>query len=338
MQTNPIRIAIDAMGGDHAPDVPVMGALAAARTLPDARFVLVGDEEKLRPLIFGAPPGIEIRHAKDAIDAGAEPARSVRRQPDSSLVVCARMVKDGEADAMVSAGNTGAFMVAGLLIVGRMEGIDRPALAAMLPTFKGDGVLLVDAGANADASPQNLVEFAAMGKAYMEVAKGLEKVRIGLLNIGAEEKKGNELCKNAFPLLKERYADFYGNVEARDMLRGVCDVVVCDGFVGNVLVKFYEGVGVGLLSHLRDLFSSSFFSKLAALLLRGSFRRFRRRFDYAEHGGAPFLGVRGVLVKAHGSSNARAFEMALRQAHGMRVSDLVRALEREIVLSRGDRG
>ncbi|MHB1629517.1 MAG: phosphate acyltransferase PlsX [Bacilli bacterium] len=325
-----MKIAIDAMGGDRAPQAPVQGTLAAARELSTTEFLLVGRERDILAEARELPHNVRIVAAAGVIAANAEPVRSVRRQTDSSLVVCTALVRDGLADGMVSAGNTGAFMVAGLLIVGRMEGILRPALATVLPTFAGRGALLLDAGANTDSSAQHLLQWAAMGQAYMRLTEGLAKPRVGLLNIGAEAGKGNELCKAAYPLLQDACPDFVGNVEARDLLQGVCDVIVCDGFVGNVLVKFYEGVGLGLLDSLKKMFLATPVTKLAALALKGGLRTFRTRFDYAEYGGGPFLGVRGVLVKAHGSSNARAFEMALRQAHRMQSAGLAGALEESL--------
>ncbi len=323
-------IAIDAMGGDHAPKAPVEGTLLVAEKYPDTTFVLVGRESEIRPFLKKQLPNVEIHPANDVIDPGAEPVRSVRRQKDSSLVVCTNLVRDKKADAMVSAGNTGAFMVAGFLIVVRMEGIERPALAAVLPTFSGKGVLLLDVGANADCNPHQLVQFAKMGQAYMRLTNQVEDVRTGLLNIGSEAGKGNELSKAAYLLLEPACTHFIGNVEARDLLNEVCDVVVCDGFVGNVILKFYEGVGAGLLKILKELFTATFWTKLATLALAGGLRKFYNRFDYAEYGGGPFLGVRGALVKAHGSSKARAFEVAIRQAHKMVTSGLIHALEQDL--------
>lgn len=252
-----MRIAIDAMGGDHAPNAPVLGTIQAARDLPDVEFILVGRDAEIRVITSEFPPNVTIVHAEDVIAPNAEPVKSVRKQKDSSLVVCTTMVRDGTADAMVSAGNTGAFMVAGLFVVGRMEGIERPALAAMMPTFKGQGVLLMDAGANTDSTAKNLVQWAHMGQAYMRLTHGLSHVRVGLLNIGSEPGKGNELSKVAYELLEHDCSHFVGNVEARELLNGACDVVVCDGFVGNVLVKFYEGAGMGFLESLKHIFCKS---------------------------------------------------------------------------------
>ncbi|MCY0902502.1 MAG: phosphate acyltransferase PlsX [Firmicutes bacterium] len=325
-----MKIAIDAMGGDLAPQATVAGTLLAAADFPDTEYILVGRTEAIRAQASQFPANVTIVHAEDVIDPGAEPVKSVRRQKDSSLVVCTNLVRDGQADAMVSAGNTGAFMVAGLLVVGRMPGIDRPALAAMLPTFSGRGILLVDAGANTDCEATHLLQFAKMGQAYMRLARGVDPARVALLNIGTEPSKGNELCKSAYGLLKEEVEHFVGNVESRELLGDVCDVVVCDGFVGNTLLKFYEGAGGGFIGALRDLFTKSLLGKLAALALRSELRGFRRRFDYVEAGGSPFLGVRGILVKAHGASNARAFQVALRQARAMGEADLMTALAHEL--------
>lgn len=325
-----MRFAIDAMGGDLAPRAAVEGVVLAAAEYPDARFSLVGREQDIRGLGVPLPASVSVVHAADVIGPDAEPVRSVRRQKNASLVVCTRLVREGQADAAISAGNTGAFMVAGLLVVGRMRGIDRPALAATLPTFSGRGVLLVDAGANMDSTGHHLLQFARMGQAYARLAWGREKARVGLLNIGTEPNKGNELSKAAFALLAEACEDFAGNVEARDLLYDKCDVIVCDGFVGNVLVKFYEGAGVGLLGAIRGILTSSPLTKLAALPLKKGLGEFRQTFDYAEYGGGPFLGVRGVLVKAHGSSTPRAFLSVIRQAQRMHTSGLVSAMERMI--------
>ncbi len=325
-----LKIAIDAMGGDLAPRAAMEGTVLAAREFSRSEFVLVGREPDLAKEEIALPGNVSILHAEGVIETASEPVRSVRRQRDSSLVVSTELVRDGVVDGMVSAGNTGAFMVSGLLNVGRMPGMDRAALGVLLPTFAGRGMLLLDAGANTDCNETHLLQFARMGQAYVRLTQDVAEPRVGLLNIGSEQGKGNELCKAAHPLLASGVPSFVGNVEAREMLMGVCDVVVCDGFVGNVLVKFFEGVGQGLLSSLRSIFTASALTRLAALPLAGGLREFRRRFDYVEYGGAPFLGVRGVLVKAHGSSSARAFVSVIRQAHRMHESGLVRALEDEL--------
>lgn len=325
-----MKIAIDAMGGDYAPRVPVEATLLAAAEHPDAEFVLVGKEQEILQHMSEPRKNVHILHAQEVIDQTAEPVRSVRRQKDSSLVVCATMLRDKVVDAVVSAGNTGAFMVSGLLIVGRIPGIDRPALAAMLPAFKGPGVLLLDSGANTDCNANHLVQFARMGQAYMRLAEGREDSRVGLVNIGSEPGKGDELTKATYALLQDSCSEFIGNVEGRDLLHGVCEVAICDGFVGNVIIKFYEGLGYGLQKSLKELFFTSFLNKIAGRMLKNSLRKFFDRFDYAEYGGAPLLGVRGAMVKVHGASNARAYQMALRQVYKMHASGLVQALEQDL--------
>ncbi|OPG16162.1 phosphate acyltransferase PlsX [Ferroacidibacillus organovorans] len=332
-----MRLAIDVMGGDHAPMAPIEGAIRAALEHKQVEFILVGREEAIEQHRSNFPSNIRVRHAPDVIASDAEPVRSVRRQPDSSMVVAATLVRDNVVDGMVSAGNTGAFMVAGLLFVGRMQGIDRPALAGLLPSFQGNGVLLLDAGANTDCTDAHLLSFAKMGQAYAQVAMKIERPRIGLINIGAEPNKGNEVVKSAYRLLKREMEGFVGNVESREMLRDVCDVAVCDGFVGNTLVKFYEGAGAGLFDELRAMFMQTRLTRLTALFLRQGLKRFKMRFDYAEYGGGPFLGVNGILVKAHGSSSPRAFQVTINQAIKMHQNGLIHALQ-EAIANRPETG
>ncbi|WP_018132891.1 phosphate acyltransferase PlsX [Effusibacillus pohliae] len=324
-----MRLAIDAMGGDHAPDQIVQGAWRAAERFPDLQLVLVGDAARIRAILDDETrSNIEIVHTTEVIAADDEPVRAVRRKQDASLTVAARMVKEGRVDGFVSAGNTGALMAAGLLVIGRVEGIQRPALASVWPTFDGRGVLVLDVGANMDAEPAHLLQYAVMGDLYAKYVLAVDKPRIGLLNVGTEPGKGNALTKEAYSLFSQQTFAFVGNVEARDIMHGVCDVVVCDGFVGNVMLKLVEGVGLGMFNALKEVFLASPLSKLAALALKPGLKRFKQKFDYSEYGGAPLLGVNGVCIKAHGSSNARAFEMAIEQArqfllHG--VLDQIRA-------------
>nr|NNM90056.1 phosphate acyltransferase PlsX [Bacilli bacterium] len=325
-----VKIAVDAMGGDHAPTVPVKATLVSANEHQDTEFILVGDERTIQSHIDVMPSNVKILHAPDVIDQKAEPVKAVRRQKESSLVVCANMLKEQQVDGVISAGNTGAFMVSGLLIVGRIETIDRPALAVILPSFKGGGVLLVDSGANTDCSAHHLEQFARMGSAYMQLTEGRVNPRIGLVNIGSEAQKGDELSKTAYTLLTSTIEHFVGNVEGRELVHDVCDVAVCDGFVGNVLVKFYEGLGMGLEQSLRDMVKTTWRTKLAGYLLRSSFRQLFHRFDYAEYGGAPLLGVKGAMVKAHGSSNVRAYQVAIQQVYKMITSGVVHALEESL--------
>lgn len=325
-----MRIAIDAMGGDHAPGVAVQGALEAAREYQDVELILVGDEARLAPLVGQAPANLRILHATETISSDDEPVKAVRRKKDSSMVVAGRLVKDKEADAMISAGNTGALMATGLLVVGRIDGISRPALAPMIPTRDGKGVLALDLGANMDATPENLVQYAIMGSIYRQKVHGIDSPRVGLLNVGSEEMKGNELTKAAYPLLQNAPIHFVGNVEARDVLQAECDVLVCDGFVGNILLKSLEGTADVIFSVLKEEFTKSFLTKLAAAIVKPGLSRFKKKLDYTEHGGAPLLGVNGLCLKSHGSSDAKAFKNAVRQARIALQNDLVGTISREI--------
>ncbi len=237
-----MRIAIDAMGGDHAPAAQVEGALLAAAEWSDTTVVLVGDSARIEPLLQGRKPAnVEVRHASEIIEAEDEPVKAVRRKKDASMVIAGRMVKDREVDAMISAGNTGALMTTGLLVVGRIKGIERPALAPMLPSLDGEGVLALDLGANMDATPEQLVQYAIMGSIYRSKVHGLKEPRVGLLNVGTEAMKGNELTKAAYLLLEQAPVRFVGNIESRDILKKPCDVIVCDGFAGNIMLKSLEG-------------------------------------------------------------------------------------------------
>jgi glycerol-3-phosphate acyltransferase PlsX len=327
-----VKLAIDAMGGDYAPQSPVEATLSIAASRPDVDWVLYGDESQIREHVHGnLPSNVEIIHSSESIGTGDEPVRAVRKKKESSLVMAARSVKEHTADVMVSAGNTGALVAAGLLVLGRLPGIERPALAPVLPTFTGKGVLLLDAGATMDASASNLVQYARMGVTYSRYVLGVGSPRLGLLNVGAEESKGNQLAKDTFAALSASGLNFTGNIEARDLLAGQCDVVVCDGFVGNVVLKLVEGVGLGIFSSLKETLSDAgFFSKLGAALLKPELRRFRNRFDYAEYGGAPFLGVAGGCIKAHGSSNRRAWHTALQQAIQFSEQDMLAKMRVDI--------
>lgn len=328
-----MRIAIDAMGGDHAPDVVVAGALEAAKEWNDITIILVGDSARIEPLIKAAgakPANLEIRHAAEIIEADDEPVKAVRRKKDASMVVAGRMVHDREADAMISAGNTGALMTTGLLVVGRIKGIDRPALAPMIPSLDGKGMLALDLGANMDATAEQLLQYAIMGSIYRAKVHGIVNPRVGLLNVGTEAMKGNELTKAAYPLLEQAPIHFIGNVESRDVLRGPCDVLVCDGFAGNIMLKSVEGAASVIFSTLKTEFVRNFATKLAALVLKPGLTRFRRSFDYSEHGAAPLLGINGLLLKSHGSSNATAIKNAVRQARIALQNDLVTSISTEI--------
>lgn len=325
-----MKIAIDAMGGDHAPKAQVEAALQAAAQWPDTEFILVGRPEALQPHFGGGlPKNVTVAEAAEVIEADDEPVRAVRRKTGSSMVVAGRMVKEGAADAMISAGNTGALMATGLLVVGRMPGIERPGLAPMLPTLDDVGVLALDLGANMDAKPEHLLQYALMGSLYRQKAHGMAQPRVGLLNVGTEAAKGNELTKEAFELFENAPIRFVGNVEARDVLDGVCDVLVCDGFSGNIMLKAIEGAAGAIFKVLRQELTSTWKSKLAAAILKPSFGRVRKKMDYNEYNGAPLLGLNGLVVKGHGSSDSRAMLTAIKQTRTALSGGLIEAIKGE---------
>ncbi|MBE3554357.1 MAG: phosphate acyltransferase PlsX [Thermicanus sp.] len=324
------RIALDAMGGDYAPEAPVKAAVEAVEKWTDLEIFLVGEEKRLQAILGRGNPRVNIIPTREVIGTDEEPVKAIRTKKDSSLVVASRLVKEGEAEAVISAGNTGALMTAGLLIVGRIEGIDRPALSPILPTTSGGGVLVLDVGANVDAKPHHLLQYARMGNLYAEKVMGIKRPRIGLLNIGAEEKKGNELTKETFPLLQNESFHFIGNVEPRDVPFGVADVVVCEGFAGNVLLKTMEGTASALFNQLKELFTSSLKNKLAAALLKSSLMNLKKRLDYKEYGGTLLLGLKGAVVKAHGSSDERAFVNAIGQARRFLELEVISLLENSL--------
>ena len=333
-----MRIAIDAMGGDNAPFASLAAVELAAREFPDDHFVVLGDIEILRTKIDSKLQNVEIVHASDVITADDEPVRAVRSKPNSSLVMSAMMVRERDADVMVSAGNTGALVAAGLLTIGRMRGIDRPALAPVLPTFDGQGVLLLDAGATMDAGATNLVQYAQMGEAYSRYILGVKEPRIALVNVGSEPGKGNAVVKEAYERLRGLTSiHFVGNVEGRELLDGRCDVAVCDGFVGNVVLKIIEGAGLGFFRILKDAMTATTVNKLAGAVLRPSFTKIRNRFDYAEYGGAPFLGVSGGCIKAHGSSGSRAWLTAIRNGVSFARQDMLAKISQSLTESSAPR-
>jgi glycerol-3-phosphate acyltransferase PlsX len=325
-----MRIAIDAMGGDHAPKVIVEGALEAAKEWKDMEIILVGDSAAIEQHLTDRPANIRIVHTSEVIEADDEPVKAVRRKKDASMVVAGRLIREKQAEAMISAGNTGALMTTGLLIVGRIEGIERPALAPMFPTMDGSGVLALDLGANMDATAEHLTQYAIMGSIYRMKVHGIAKPRVALLNVGTEAMKGNELTKAAYPLLEQAPIHFVGNIESRDVLRAQCDVIVCDGFAGNIMLKSIEGTVSVIFSALRQEFTKSLFSKLAAAILRPGLSKFRKKMDYSEHGAAPLLGIDGLVLKSHGSSDAKAIKNAVRQARIALQNDLVSAISTEI--------
>nr|WP_294492088.1 phosphate acyltransferase PlsX [uncultured Mediterraneibacter sp.] len=302
------RVALDAMGGDNAPGEIVRGAVMAVQQRKDIEILLTGRENVLKEeLLKYTYPKDQIRivGASEVIETAEPPVKAIRGKKDSSIVVAMKMVKDDEADAFVSAGSTGAVLVGGQVLVGRIKGVERPPLAPLLPTLKGVS-LLIDCGANVDARPSHLVQFAKMGSIYMESVMGKKNPTVGIVNIGAEEEKGNALVKETFPLLKAcKDINFVGSVEAREIPYGNVDVIVCEAFVGNVILKLYEGVGGALLKKVKQGMMTSLRSKIGALLVKPALKATMKDFDASEHGGAPLLGLKGLVVKTHGSSKAK---------------------------------
>ena len=316
-----IRIAVDVYGGDNAPGCVIDGALEALRAMDDVSILFCGAQAEVEGLLNGREydaQRVSIVDAPDIITNHESPTLAIRRKLNSSMVRAMDLVKKGEADAVVTAGSTGAALAGGIFRMGRIRGIDRPALGPVLPTSGEYPVILIDCGANADCKPEYLVQFALMGQAYMKGVMGIANPKVGLLNVGAEDEKGNELCKAVFPLLKDHPGvNFYGNVEARDVLTGVVQVIVCDGFSGNILLKSTEGAAQLIFGKLKKGLMSSVRSKLGALMVKPALKTVKNELDYEQYGGAALLGVKGALVKAHGSSKGHAYACAIAQAHTM---------------------
>lgn len=301
-------VAVDAMGGDNAPGEIVKGAVEAVAERRDIQVCLVGREDVIKKeLDKNGYSGnqIQIVPAQEVIETAEPPVNAIRKKKDSSIVVGMKMVKEEKADAFVSAGSSGAILVGGQVIVGRLKGVERPPLAPLIPTASGVS-LLVDCGANVDARPSHLVQFAKMGSIYMEHVVGIRNPKVGIVNIGAEEEKGNALVKETFPLLKEtKGIHFIGSVEAREIPRGQADVVVCEAFAGNVILKLYEGLGSVLMEKIKGGMMTSLRSKIGALLVKPALKETLKTFDATEYGGAPLLGLKGLVVKTHGSAKAK---------------------------------
>jgi glycerol-3-phosphate acyltransferase PlsX len=309
-----IRIALDAMGGDNAPDEIVKGAVLAIEEYPTVEILLVGREEVLREKLGNSLPArMEIVDAREVVDMTDNALAPLRRKRDSSIRVCANLVAEGKAAAMVSAGHTGAAMTSAYKVIGTIDGVSRPALAAVVPSTKGHTVLL-DVGANVDSKPAYLREFAVMGHYYAQMLFGIEAPRVGLLSIGEEEGKGNVFTKETFRVMKEAGLNFMGNAEGRDIYNGNADVVVCDGFIGNVVLKASESLAEMMRNLIREEITSTMTRKVGAFLARGAFDGVKKRTDYAEYGGAPLLGVKGGCIISHGRSNAKAVKNAVRVA------------------------
>jgi phosphate acyltransferase len=309
-----VRIAIDAMGGDHGPQVTVPAALSFLRHRTDALVLLVGRAPVVEPLLAGANDlrsRCEIVHAEDIVAMDEPPAQALRSKRNSSMRRAVNLVKDGRADACISAGNTGALMAISRFVLKTLDGIDRPAIATVLPNIKGGVTTMLDLGANVDCTAEHLLEFAVLGAALVSAVQEKDNPSVGLLNVGEEVIKGNDVVKRAGELLRDSPLNFYGNVEGDDIYKGTTDVVVCDGFVGNVALKTSEGIAQLLTTMVREEFTRSPLAKVAALLAYPVLQRFRRRVDHRRYNGASLLGLRGIVIKSHGSADAYAFENAI---------------------------
>ncbi|MGL4451577.1 MAG: phosphate acyltransferase PlsX [Sarcina sp.] len=328
-----MRIAIDAMGSDNSPAAEVQGSIDALKEFSDIEIIMAGKTAQLEAELSKYTydkSRITIVDATEVISPNEEPVRALKQKKDSSLVKALNLVKSGECDAVLSAGSTGAFLAGSTLIVGRIKGIKRPALAPVMPGKNGP-FMIIDAGANVDSKAPFLIQFAKMGEIYFKTVMDVKSPKVGLINIGAEEHKGNELTKEAHQLLKaEGDINFVGNVEPREVSEGNVEVLVCDGFVGNTVLKMYEGTAKTILTMIKDEIMSSFLSKVGAIFLSSTFKSLKKKMDYKEYGGAPFLGVNGICIKAHGSSDAKAFKNALGQARRFHNNGLIEKIKAEI--------
>lgn len=314
-----MKIAVDAMGGDFAPEEIVLGAIEAAREY-QCDIILVGDQTRIKRILDDNGANnlrLSIQHASEIIEMTEHPSIAIRKKKDASVVVATRLVKEGKADVVVSAGSTGAAVAAALLGLGRIRGVERPTIATPMPSLTGMTVLL-DSGANVDCKPKHLLQNAIMGSVYADKIWGITNPRVGLLSIGEEENKGNELTLDTYPLLKNSPLNFIGNVEGRDIPKGTVDVVVCDGFVGNVVLKLSEGLASAIMTLIKqEIEARGWFTKLAAMFVLPALKTLKRKLDYAEYGGAPLLGVDGGFIISHGSSKAKAIKNSIRVARDM---------------------
>ncbi len=312
-----MKIVLDAMGGDHAPQVNIEGAVETVQESDDIEVILVGDEAAIRKELKGRKNKsgrISVVHASQVVEMHESPTVAIRKKRDSSIRIGVGLVKAGKADAFVSAGHSGAVMGTSLLLLGMSKGVDRPAIATLMPTLK-DTFILLDVGANVDCKPENLHQFALMGNTYCKLILGREKPKVGLLSIGEEDVKGNELTKEAFKLIKQSSVNFIGNIEGKDIFTGIADVVVCDGFIGNIALKISEGLAETILKMLKKEISSIAAGRIGYLMLKPAIRNFKKRTDYDEYGGAPLLGINGTSIISHGRSSAKAIRNALRVAN-----------------------
>lgn len=332
-----VRVAVDAMGGDNAPGEIVKGAVQAVQAEKDIKVFLVGRQDAVNAELAKYTydkEKIEVVHAEEVIEMAEPPVNAIRKKKQSSLVIGMNMIKHQEADAIVTAGSTGATLVGGQVLVGRIKGIERPPLAPLVPTEKGVS-LLIDCGANVDARPSHLVQFAQIGSIYMENIVGIKNPRVAILNIGAEEEKGNQLVKETFPLLKECPGiNFIGSIEAREIPHGGADVIVCEAFAGNIVLKLYEGVAATLLSKVKEGLMSSLRSKIGALLIKPALKQTLKSFDASQYGGAPLLGLNGLVVKTHGSAKAIDVKNSIFQCVTFKQQDINGKIKEHIIVEK----
>ncbi|HBF6418305.1 TPA: phosphate acyltransferase PlsX [Clostridioides difficile] len=315
-----MKIVIDGMGGDNAPKSNVEGAVNAIKEY-QVDLIITGDKDLLEKEFSNYEfdrNKLEIVHTTEIIENEDKPVKAIRSKKDSSMVVSLNLVKEGKADAIISAGNTGALLAGGLFVVGRIKGIDRPCLCSAIPNVKRGMTLIADCGANADCKPKNLVEFAAMSNIYSRKVLGLENPKVALANVGLEEGKGNDLVKRSYEEIKKLDLNFIGNVEAREVINAYTDIIICDGFTGNILLKSAEGVALSVMSLIKETFMASTKSKIGALLIKDDLRKLKSFIDYSEYGGAPLLGLNGGVIKAHGSSDAKAIKNAIKKCYKSR--------------------
>lgn len=332
-----VRVVVDAMGGDNAPGEIVKGAVQAVQAEKDIKVFLVGRQDAVNAELAKYTydkEKIEVVHAEEVIEMAEPPVNAIRKKKQSSLVIGMNMIKHQEADAIVTAGSTGATLVGGQVLVGRIKGIERPPLAPLVPTEKGVS-LLIDCGANVDARPSHLVQFAQIGSIYMENIVGIKNPRVAILNIGAEEEKGNQLVKETFPLLKECPGiNFIGSIEAREIPHGGADVIVCEAFAGNIVLKLYEGVAATLLSKVKEGLMSSLRSKIGALLIKPALKQTLKSFDASQYGGAPLLGLNGLVVKTHGSAKAIDVKNSILQCVTFKQQDINSKIKEHIIVEK----
>ena len=332
-----VRVVVDAMGGDNAPGEIVKGAVEAVQAEKDIKVFLVGRQDAVNAELAKYTydkEKIEVVHAEEVIEMAEPPVNAIRKKKQSSLVIGMNMIKHQEADAIVTAGSTGATLVGGQVLVGRIKGIERPPLAPLVPTEKGVS-LLIDCGANVDARPSHLVQFAQIGSIYMENIVGIKNPRVAILNIGAEEEKGNQLVKETFPLLKECPGiNFIGSIEAREIPHGGADVIVCEAFAGNIVLKLYEGVAATLLSKVKEGLMSSLRSKIGALLIKPALKQTLKSFDASQYGGAPLLGLNGLVIKTHGSAKAIDVKNSILQCVTFKQQDINGKIKEHIIVEK----